>query len=66
MDFSKIYQRYAGKWVALNRGENKIIGAAVSSRVAFRKAVESGEKRPILFKVPRPSISWVGSDEVSL
>jgi len=66
MNFDKIYQEYAGKWIALNNREDKIVGASTSSQKAFEEAIKNGEKQPILFKIPHPSISWVGSHEISL
>ena len=60
MNFDKIYQKYAGKWIVLNNKENRVISAATSSQKALKEAIKSGEKQPILFKIPHPSISWVG------
>ncbi len=60
-DFSTIYKKFAGKWVALDSDEEKVLGSSKNAEDAVEKAKKKGENTPILFKVPKPSISWVGS-----
>lgn len=61
ISFVSIYQKHAGKWVALSSDEKRVIGTAKLAKTALEGAKKKGERKPVLFKVPSPSISWVGS-----
>lgn len=61
ISFVSIYQKYAGKWVALSPDEKKVVGVGKFAKTALQTAKKKGEKKSVLFKVPSPSISWVGS-----
>lgn len=60
INFVTIYKKYAGEWIALASNEKKVVGASSLAKLALHAAKKAGEKKPILFKVPSPSISWVG------
>ncbi|PJE69320.1 hypothetical protein COU96_00360 [Candidatus Shapirobacteria bacterium CG10_big_fil_rev_8_21_14_0_10_38_14] len=61
ISFISIYQKYAGKWVALSPDEKKVVGVGRFAKIALLAAKKKSEKKPILFKVPSLSISWVGN-----
>jgi len=60
IDWTKIYQKYKGLWVALDKDEKTIIAFDRVAKEAFRKAQKKGIKIPILFKVPTEIVSYVG------
>ena len=59
-DFTKIYQEYRGKWVALDRTETKVLASSKKAQEALRQARTKGEKRPILMKIPEKFLSYIG------
>ena len=52
IDISKLLSPYAGKWVALNRDETKVIGSGATVEDAIHQAKENGEDHPIVIKAP--------------
>ncbi len=52
IDWTKIYQEYKGKWVALKSDEKTVIGVGRTAKMALEKAKTTGECLPILHKVP--------------
>ncbi len=60
IDYSPIFKKYAGQWVALKSDEKTVVATSRSAGKAFRKAKEEGVKEPILFKVPTKSIPYIG------
>jgi hypothetical protein len=58
-NFTSIYERYKGKWVALS-DENKVIVSGDNAKDVFNRAKQAGYEIPYLFKVPTEMISYVG------
>ena len=52
IDWTKIYQKYKGKWVALKSDEKTVIGVGRTAKVALEKAKITGESSPILHRIP--------------
>jgi hypothetical protein len=50
-DLSAMLHGYENKWVALSRDKAKVVAADKSFDKAFKKAIEKGEKRPVMLKV---------------
>lgn len=61
MDFTKVYQKYKGLWVALSSNENKVVGAGKTPKSAIEEAKKAGVTKPYLFKVPMKIFSYVSS-----
>lgn len=61
MDFTEIYRKYKGLWVALSSDEKKVVGKSRTVNGAVRQAQEKGIKTPYLFKVPTKIISYVSA-----
>lgn len=61
IDWSKIYKKYKGKWVALKQDEETVVGAGKTLEEALRVAKKNGYKEPILTKMPKRLITYVGS-----
>ncbi len=61
VDWTKIYKKYRGLWVALDEKERKVVACDKEAKKAFEKARKKGVKIPILFKVPTEVIPYVGT-----
>jgi hypothetical protein len=67
MDFTQIYKKYKGLWVALTADEKKVVGSGSTLQIAIEKAKKEGEQDQIMFKVPTKLVPYVASCyEVSL
>lgn len=66
MDFTKVYQKYRGLWVALSSDEKRIVGKGKTLAIAVREAKQKGVETPYLFKVPTAIVSYVsfGGNEI--
>ena len=51
---------YAGKWIAWDFDETKIIASGQSYRETKQAAQAAGEQRPILVKVPDATVRFIG------
>lgn len=60
IDYSPIFKKYPGQWVALKDDERTVVTASRSANKALQEAKEEGVKEPILFKVPRKSVPYIG------
>lgn len=60
IDWTKIYKKYPGMWVAFEKDEQTVIGCGKTAREAFEKAQDHGIKEPILTHMPKNLISYVG------
>lgn len=60
IDYSPIFKKYPGQWVALKSDEETVVATSRSANKAFQEAKEGGVKEPILFKVPRKSVPYIG------
>ena len=61
IDWTKIYKKYKGLWVALKDDEKTVISSGKTAKQAFEKAKEKGYQMPILFRVPTKIFPYVGS-----
>lgn len=52
---------YAGKWIAWNADQTKILSSGETIQDARNKAFQAGEKTPWLDKVPHRKIRFGGS-----
>ena len=59
-DWSKIYEKYRGLWVALKNDEVTVIAAAPTLREARQKANEAGHPHPIFTKMPSELTYFAG------
>ena len=60
-DWTKIYKKYKGLWVALADDEMTVLGAGKTVKEAVLKAKEKSDKTPYLFHVPKKNMLFVGS-----
>jgi len=64
IDLTNIYKRYKGKWVALAEDEQTVIASGEKASITYKKARAKGVKKPIMMKVPKEIISYVGYAEL--
>ena len=60
IDWSPIYKKYKGKWVALANDEITVLASGKTAKVAWDKARKKGFKKPILAQIPASLIPYVG------
>ena len=60
IDWSGIYKKYKGKWVALMDDEITVISSGKTAQEAWDKARNKGYKKPTLAQMPANLIPFVG------
>ncbi|MFH1170620.1 MAG: DUF5678 domain-containing protein [Candidatus Vogelbacteria bacterium] len=60
-DWTKIYKKYKGLWVALKDDEITVIGSGQLLKDAMAQANKMGYKNPIAMRVPDNLSTYVGS-----
>lgn len=60
-DWTKIYKKYKGLWVALASDEETVLGAGKSVKEALEKAQKKSSELPFLTRVPETLAAYVGS-----
>ena len=61
IDWTKIYKKYKGLWVALEDDEKTVISSGKTAREAWDKARKKGYEKPILSHMPDKLVTYVGS-----
>ena len=59
IDLSQVYKKYKGLWVALVN-DTQVISADKSVRKVVEEAKKKGYENPLLFKVPKNDLPFVG------
>jgi hypothetical protein len=60
IDWTTIYKKYKGQWVALKDDEKSVIASAKTAVEALKKAQKKGYEKPILSNVPASLEPYVG------
>lgn len=60
INWTKIYRKYKGMWVALADDEQTVLGAGKTAKEALLQAEKKGNKSPILTRMPESIVSYVG------
>ena len=60
INWTNIFKKYKSLWVALKEDEKTVIASGKTAREAWKKARKKGENNPILTRVPREILSYVG------
>ena len=60
IDWSKIYKKYRGRWVALKSDEKTLVASGKTAKEAWKNAQEKGYKKPILTRMPEKLVTYVG------
>ena len=56
IDYTNIYNKYKGQWIALEDDEVTVISAGQTAKKVLELAKKKGMGNPILFKVPEEII----------
>jgi hypothetical protein len=60
IDLTNVYKKYKGKWVALAKDEQTVLSSGKTASLAYRKAKAKGFEKPILMKIPRKIVPYIG------
>ena len=60
MDWSRMFKKYKGLWVALDDDESTVVSSGKTAREALDKSVKKGYKNPILTLIPEETLNFVG------
>lgn len=60
IDWTKIYKKYKGLWVALKNDEVTVISSGKTAKEAWNRAQKKGFKKPILTRMPARLIPYIG------
>lgn len=60
MDWTKIYKKYKGLWVAMADDEITVLGSGKTLKEAILKAKKKSDKTPLVMRVPEKLVSFVG------
>lgn len=60
IDWTNIYKKYKGLWVALKNDEVTVITSGENAKETWEKAQKKGFKDPILMNVPKKLTYFVG------
>lgn len=64
IDWTKIYNRYKGLWVALKDDERTVIASGKTAKEVLGAAQKKGEKKPLLFRVPVHIVPYIGMTSI--
>ena len=59
-DWTKIWEKYKGLWVALDEDEETVLGAGKTVREALEEAKKKTDKTPYLTRMPDKLVAYVG------
>ncbi len=59
-DWSKIYKKYKGLWVAMLDDEQTVVGSGKTLKEAMNEANKKGHNSPIFNRVPETLDTYVG------
>ena len=51
-DWTHLFKKYRGKWVALADDETTVIAAAATAKQALHSSAAKGTSDPLLYRVP--------------
>ena len=60
IDWTKIYKKYKGLWVALKEDEKTVVGSGKTAKEAVEQAREKGYENPIITHMPDKIVTYVG------
>lgn len=60
IDWTSLFTKYRGKWVALEKDESTVISSGATAKIAFDEAKSKGFDDPILTKMPTDLLPLVG------
>lgn len=61
IDWTNIYKKYRGLWVALKDDEQTVVGSGKTAKEALASAQRAGFAKPILTRMPNKLVAYVGT-----
>ena len=61
IDWTNIYKKYKGLWVALKNDEKTVVASGKTVKDVMVKSQRKGYEKPILFRVPTKIIPYIGA-----
>ncbi len=59
-DWTALYKKYKGKWVALAEDETTVLGVGATVKEAISKASKKSNETPFLTRIPKTLDAYVG------
>jgi hypothetical protein len=59
IDMTKIYKKYAGMWVALDKSRTKALATGKTAKEALQAAKKQGIRNPIITKIPTENFGYI-------
>ena len=60
INWTNIYKKYRGEWVALKEDEKTVVASGRTARAALERARKKGYEKPILTRMPKALTTYVG------
>ncbi len=60
-DWTKLYKKYKGLWVALADDEVTVLGTGKTALEAVQQARKKTDKTPFLTRIPQKLVSYIGA-----
>lgn len=60
-NWTLLFKNYKGLWVALKDDETTVISSGSKLSEVLREAMDKGFSKPIVAKVPKKDITYIGS-----
>lgn len=61
IDWTKIYKKYKGKWVALKDDEQTVVASGETLKEVMGKSQKKGISHPMVTQIPREVLAIVGT-----
>ncbi|MDO8503761.1 MAG: DUF5678 domain-containing protein [bacterium] len=61
IDWTGIFKKYRGLWVALKSDEKTVVASGKTAKEAWLNAQKKGYSKPILTRMPNKLVSYVGA-----
>jgi hypothetical protein len=59
-DWTQLFKKYKGLWVALLDDEKTVVGSGKTAAIAMKQANVGGHQTPILTRVPDTLSAYIG------
>ncbi|HTE21811.1 MAG TPA: DUF5678 domain-containing protein [Candidatus Limnocylindria bacterium] len=59
-NWTKLFKNYKGQWVALKDDETTVISSGEKLAEVIRESENKGYQKPILTKIPKKDITYIG------
>lgn len=60
-DFTQIYKKYKGEWVALTPDEKSVVASGKTLKKILEEARVKGYAHPIVMKIPPAIVPYIGT-----